>query len=303
MQLDLECVASFLLLADEEHFGRAAARLYVSSPALTKRIQRLERQVGVALVDHRARGGFALTTEGQRFLRHARQLLLQARIARNAALEGADGTVRLGVPGRIGDYPGQQQLKTLVDLLHQVRPDACLVCTPVPYPMMDEYLLQRRIDVAWTTSGCDHPALETVPLTMMWRVGVVPERHEFANAVALDVADFADQPMLYNPDIPPGMMGLGCLGDYRSLSDARLVPIRARYSTMVLQTVSRGLGVAVMPAALQPGILAAGLRPITLVGLKPVEIHAVRRHHDTRSLVFDLINLLGTVAVAHATRA
>ena len=49
--MDLGLVASFMTLVDEEHFGRAAARLHLTSPALTKRIQRLERQLGVTLIE------------------------------------------------------------------------------------------------------------------------------------------------------------------------------------------------------------------------------------------------------------
>ena len=50
MDLDLTCVHSWLVLVQEQHFGRAAPRLNLTPSALTKRIQRLERQVGVPLV-------------------------------------------------------------------------------------------------------------------------------------------------------------------------------------------------------------------------------------------------------------
>ncbi|MFI7581133.1 LysR family transcriptional regulator [Kocuria kalidii] len=294
--MDLECVASFLILAEEEHFGRAAARLHLSSPALTKRIQRLEQQVGITLIEHRNSGGFTLTAAGRRFLPQAKILLLQARVARSAALEPSGSTIRLGVPGRVGESPGRDELRLLANLLHQNRPETRLACIAVPYPLMAESLLRRWIDVAWTTSGFEHTALESTPLTMMWRVGVVPVQHGFAGASALDVADFAGLPMLHNPEIPAGMMSLGCLGDYRPLSEAKLVPIQARRIGDVLQGVSRGLGVAVVPAALLPSIVSAGLRPIPLVGLKPFEIHASRRREDTRDAVMDLICALGSIA-------
>lgn len=296
MELDLECVASFLALAQEEHFGRAAARLHLGSPALTKRIHRLERQVGTSLVVHRPTGGFELTAAGRQFLRQAERLLLQAQVTLAAAREHSGAPIRLGVPGRIGESPGREALKTLADLLRRNRPDIRVVCIPVPYTKVDEHLLHQRIDVAWTTSGCEHSGLESVPLTMMWRVGIVPARHEFADVVALDVAEFADQPILHNPDMPPKMMSPGTLGDYRPASEARLVPTRADQSDALLHDVARGLGVAAMPAALTPAILEAGLRPIALVGLMPVEIHAVRRYNDTRDAVIDLIHFLGFVA-------
>ena len=57
MELDLGLASSFLVLAEERHYGRAAARLHLTSPALTKRIQRLERQLGVVLLQ-RGPAGF-----------------------------------------------------------------------------------------------------------------------------------------------------------------------------------------------------------------------------------------------------
>ena len=294
--MDLECVASFLALAEAENFGRAAMRLHVGSPALTKRIQRLERQVGVALVEHRASGGFELTAAGRRFLRQAEPLLLQARITRAAAQSHSGELIRLGVPGHLGDSPGIPELKVLSGLLRRTMPEVRLDCIGIPYPFMTQCLLQHRIDVAWTTSGIEHPDLESMPLTKAWRIGVVPVDHEFADAVALNVDDFAELPMLHNPEIPSGVMSLGCLGDFRPLSEALLVTTGARQITEVLQDVTRGLGVAVVPAPLLPLIRKSGLRAISLVGLMPFEIHAVRRRSDTRNSVFELLRLLGPVA-------
>lgn len=48
--LDLSSVASFLVLAEEEHYARAAQRLHLTPSALTKRMQRLERQIGAVLL-------------------------------------------------------------------------------------------------------------------------------------------------------------------------------------------------------------------------------------------------------------
>ncbi|MFC7648577.1 LysR family transcriptional regulator [Streptosporangium lutulentum] len=56
MDLDLGLVADFLVLVKERHYGRAAGRLHLTSSALTKRIHRLERQLGVALVERSPAG-------------------------------------------------------------------------------------------------------------------------------------------------------------------------------------------------------------------------------------------------------
>ena len=74
MELDLRLVRYFVAVADELHFGRAAARLYVSQPALSKQIRKLEDQLGETLLVRDSRH-VTLTAREQHFLEHARRLL------------------------------------------------------------------------------------------------------------------------------------------------------------------------------------------------------------------------------------
>jgi LysR family transcriptional regulator, benzoate and cis,cis-muconate-responsive activator of ben and cat genes len=98
--------ASFLVLLEEGRFATAALRLNLSPSALTKRMQRLERQVGVRLLVRDAAGLTGLTPAGARFATEAVPLLEAARAARRAALDAVPAlTVRLGVPGRVWSNP------------------------------------------------------------------------------------------------------------------------------------------------------------------------------------------------------
>ncbi len=74
MELDLTQVRAFVEVAEQRHFGRAAARLFLTQQALSKRIQRLEQALGEPLLV-RATRGVELTEAGQRFLPHAKALL------------------------------------------------------------------------------------------------------------------------------------------------------------------------------------------------------------------------------------
>ena len=74
MDLDIRLVRYFVAVADELHFGRAATRLYISQPALSKQIRKLESGVGGQLLVRDSRH-VALTPRGERFLEDARQLL------------------------------------------------------------------------------------------------------------------------------------------------------------------------------------------------------------------------------------
>jgi DNA-binding transcriptional LysR family regulator len=73
-ELDLRLLRSFVAVAEELHFTRAAARLYVAQQALSRDIRRLERQLGVRLFARTTRR-VALTVEGERLLVRARELL------------------------------------------------------------------------------------------------------------------------------------------------------------------------------------------------------------------------------------
>lgn len=74
MDLDLRLVRYFVVVADELHFGRAAAKLFISQPALSKQIRKLEEDIGAPLLARDSRH-VALTPRGERFLRQARRVL------------------------------------------------------------------------------------------------------------------------------------------------------------------------------------------------------------------------------------
>src|SRR6516225_6525900 len=76
--LDLRLVRYFVALADELHFGRAAARLFISQQTLSSQIAKLESDLGVTLLDRTGRQA-RLTPAGQRFVQESRALLAQAR--------------------------------------------------------------------------------------------------------------------------------------------------------------------------------------------------------------------------------
>jgi DNA-binding transcriptional LysR family regulator len=99
MELDLTQVRAFVEVAQQRHFGRAAARLFLTQQALSKRIQRLEQTLGEPLFV-RGAGGVEPTKAGQRFLPHAQALLAAADAAAEAARPGT-WPLRLDVWGQV----------------------------------------------------------------------------------------------------------------------------------------------------------------------------------------------------------
>jgi DNA-binding transcriptional LysR family regulator len=97
--MELAQLRQFATLADEMNFGRAAAQLEIGQPVLSRSIQRLEKSLGVALID-RSHKKIALTPAGTAFAAECRATLAQAGLARDIARragEGEFGTIRIGL--------------------------------------------------------------------------------------------------------------------------------------------------------------------------------------------------------------
>src|SRR5690554_6059423 len=98
MAMNLEQLRGFVEIAHAGHFTRAAERLHLAQPSLSRQIATLEAELGVD-VFHRARGNVSLTAAGERLLPYARRILSDAANARDEMAELAGlrrGRIRLG---------------------------------------------------------------------------------------------------------------------------------------------------------------------------------------------------------------
>ncbi|GAA3226407.1 LysR family transcriptional regulator [Pseudonocardia petroleophila] len=187
--MELRHLESFLVLADELHFGRAAARLHLAQPSLTQHLQRLERRVGVRLVDrgpHRVR----LTDAGAAFRDEAQRVLERAEAAVRAAREVASG--------RAGDVAVGFNHPAGVRILPGV-----LARLAVEHPRLTARLSERRsaaqlaavaageIDVALAFGPPADAALRSRVLDDVPVVAVVAPGHALAGRPAVAVAELA----------------------------------------------------------------------------------------------------------------
>lgn len=146
MKFTFDQLEAFIAVAEEEHFGRAAERLHLTQPPLSRQIQTLERHLQVSLFD-RSKRRTRLTVAGAAFLVEARRLVAIARDAEDVAgrvATGVSGAIRIGFTSVVGNAT----LPRLLPLASQLLPEVQIILHEVRTPQLAEALLSSRIDLA-----------------------------------------------------------------------------------------------------------------------------------------------------------
>lgn len=203
--MELRQLESFVTVAEELHFGRAAARLQVSGPPLSQQIRRLEREVGAELFDRHTRA-VALTPAGAAFLAPARRALAAADEAASAArraAEGGTGTVRLGFAG-----PGSNRwLYAIARRFRQRRPGARLALITGRFSgELAQDLRDDRIDAALLRTPVDDDGLVVHELARQRLMAALPEEHPLAGRAELDLAELAHERFVAYPSARMALM-------------------------------------------------------------------------------------------------
>ncbi len=194
--VELRQLRYFVTLAEELHFGRAAAREHIVQSALSQQLQRLERELGVRLLE-RSTHHVALTLAGAAFLVEARQILAQteraARVARSAARAGP--SLRVGVIDASYD--------SMPQILHEVQvryPDLVIHQVEAGVPEQYQRLVDGRLDVGIGRAALAPPGVAS-ELFREDPLGVlVPDGHRFADLEGVPVATLAQEPLLLSED-------------------------------------------------------------------------------------------------------
>jgi DNA-binding transcriptional LysR family regulator len=181
--MEFRHLTSFLALADELHFGRAAEKLHISQPSLSQQLQKLERRVGVQLVA-RTSHSVRLTAAGEAFRRECERLLTQADLAIEAARwagSGAAGHLRIGF-----NYPaGQRILTPTLGLLKDRHPEVRTSLVSRASRAQVAALRDGRIDVALVYGSLEEPGIRQRPILTLPVVGVCSSRHPLATGAAV----------------------------------------------------------------------------------------------------------------------
>ncbi len=191
--MELRQLHFFVALAEELHFGRAAAREHIGQSSLSQQLQHLERELGVVLLE-RTTHHVRLSPAGAVFLLDARQILAHVDRAAVSAQRAA-----LSVPSlRVGIADASYDSMPLI--LHELRqsyPELEVHQVEAGVPEQFEQLLDGRLDVGIGRATMA-PTSVAAELFRLDPLGVlVAEGHRFATMHAVSVGELATEPLLF----------------------------------------------------------------------------------------------------------
>jgi len=253
----------FLAVAEEQHVGRAAARLHISQPPLTRQIHALERRVGARLFRRDGRG-IALTAAGRAFRADAARVL--------DALADAERHARLVAAGA----RGRLRIAFVSTALYSVLPGLVRGFRDA-HPNVHVDLLERTADAqldAFAAGAIDigvmlcAPPTDGLELSCVLEerlVACVPDTHAAAAPDPIDIAALREEPFVMFPrTIAPGLhdriVGFAERAGFSLQTGQEAVQMQT-----VIGLVSAGLGVAIVPRSMsalaRPGVVYRELTP------------------------------------------
>ncbi|MBO3276520.1 LysR substrate-binding domain-containing protein [Pseudomonas schmalbachii] len=246
--MDLKQLRYFIAVAEELHFGRAAARLFISQPALSFDIKKLEDQLGIQLLV-RNNKSVKLTNAGQVLLEEARNLLLQAEQVKRLTQLSAKGTVGQLRVGFVNSmlYRG---LPKAVTRFEEEHPNMEVVLMEMNTSEQALALQRGRIDIGFVHWSKLPPEIVSECLIADPFLCCLPLQHPLAGRSRIDLAELRDEDFILFPrNVSP---------HYHDLIIARCVDAgfspHIRHEARLWQTiatmVSLGMGVALLPKSL-----------------------------------------------------
>lgn len=235
------------MVAEELHFGRAAQRLFMTQPPLSRQIQLLERSLGVQLLD-RSNRQVRLTVAGRQFLRDAQHLLAYTEQASDSARRLASGDAGQLVIGFTA-VSGYHMVPELLRAAGQSLPDIGFELHEMVSSDQTEALAANMLDIGFVRHVDPRPGWSYQLASREPLVVVMPDGHPLAERAQLAVTDLAHQPfVMYSPK--EGRYFYDCIvGLFASAGVLPRYLYYLKQTHSILGLVRAGLGIGIVPAS------------------------------------------------------
>ncbi len=268
-QLSIRHLRAFVVLSEELHFARAAARLHLTSPALSQTLRQLEVAVGAMLV-HRTTRRVELTAAGQATLERAQAAL--------TAFDSAIAHMQRAARGEVGDLVVGYVIGAALELLPPIArafersaPDVSLELREYDFTNPAAGLDANEVDAAFVGMPLDVEGLEYLQLLSEPRVACLPDGHRLAGRRQIRVREILDEPVIAAPSRDPVWRDYWILGPERGGEPPNVVQQAATFDAE-LQAVAAGHGISITTAAAGRYYARPGVRFVEIEDLSPCHV-------------------------------
>lgn len=291
--MDLRHVASFVAVAEELHFGRAAKRLYLAQPAVSLHVRRLEAELGVRLLERTTRA-VSLTDVGVAFLGEALAIMSQAERAAGVAKRAAKGEIgRLRV-GHLG-LACCSVTPPVLRAFHSKRPDVQVLLTEATSGMQVRAVADSELDVGFVRPPVRDDRLVADIVQTERIVVALPDSHRLAKSQEVPTSDLTEEVVVVHPRAEDANMH-DCV--LNICQEAGFSPqfLAVSPMTSILMAVAVGLGVGLIPTSVASHFHPPGVCYRPLAGsAKRLELAIVRRRTDRSPVVETFCHLTSHV--------
>jgi DNA-binding transcriptional LysR family regulator len=192
--VELHHLRYLVAVAEERHFGRAAARLFISQPSLSYAIKTLERELGVQLLDRSPRG-VTVTEAGSDVVAQARRTVRAADKVTSAAEDhrrGQTGRLRIGFEATGAGELGTLARQRFTERFPRVRVDL----QRFDWGGEADAVRRGEVDLAWVWLPCDETGLHLEVVATEPRFVGVSDRHRLADRDVVSIDDLAGEPLM-----------------------------------------------------------------------------------------------------------
>jgi DNA-binding transcriptional LysR family regulator len=293
MDVHLRDLRYFLAVAEELHFTRAAQRLYISQPALSKQIRALERQLRTPLFE-RTGGDVRLTRAGSALVAHASAVVAGWQQAEQELSRVSASTIVIGMhtsPGR-GLLP-QVRARMVADC-----PDARFELRQVAWSDRTAGLGDGSTDAAFIWQPLSGAPYRSIPIAREPRLVALSAGHPLAERDDVAMADLLDEPFLALPASAGPLRDYWLALDHRDGHPARIAG-EITDTEETYEAVASGIGVCLLAAGNAPIFDRGGITMLPVRDLSPSELVLAWSERNCPPLLHTFIERCAEVATGH----
>jgi DNA-binding transcriptional LysR family regulator len=269
----------FLALAEERNFARAAERLHMTQPPLTRQIRAMEESMGVPLFI-RTPKGVDLTAAGETLLQEVPNLLSLARRAEERTVragQGLSGKIEVGIfTASVLDVIPQ-----LLTRFHVQRPDVQIGLHTMSKVEQLQALRERRITVGFNRLVPESPDIAVDPVLREKLVVGLYETHPLCAKKTITLHDLEDQPMILYPNVPIAGLAQEIAAAFQRARLRLRVEQEVEDVLTCVALVSSGFGVCITTEpATNLRLPRMVYRPLRAHDLSDVELSCLYRRDD-----------------------